>query len=131
MLFLIALIASPFISLCSHHDSSTGSGPSTPITYQAPRVAAPPAAGACPTVAGGDAGTFQQRSVTLPDLVGVNAQLAENQLKSLDLRNSMSSANPRYKMVLQASNWTVVSMYPPAGCTVHPYEQVELNVTKP
>ena len=43
----------------------------------------------------------------------------------------MSSANPKYKMVPQASNWTVVDMYPPAGCIVSPNDQIDLNVTKP
>jgi len=67
----------------------------------------------------------------LPELVGLNAQVAEDQLKSLGLRDSMSSANPDYKMVLVAKNWMVVSMEPPAGCSVSPDSEVDLNVTKP
>jgi len=71
------------------------------------------------------------KGITLPDLVGLNAQVAEDQLKSLGLKDSMSSANPNYKMVLAAKNWKVVSMEPAAGCNVAPDSEVDLAVTKP
>jgi beta-lactam-binding protein with PASTA domain len=73
----------------------------------------------------------QSTSVTLPDLVGLNAQVAEEQLKRIGLRDVMSSANPEYKMVLVAKNWQVVSQEPAAGCAVSQGAEVDLDVTKP
>jgi PASTA domain len=133
-LFFIALILAPVISLCGHHHQPSSGEQAPPTTYVTPKAAPPPLAGACPTTQNGEAtggDSSPKTSVTLPALVGLNAQVAEDQLKSLGLKDSMSSANPKYKMVLVAKNWTVVDMYPPAGCVVSQYDQVDLNVTKP
>jgi hypothetical protein len=133
--FIIALVVTPFLSLCSHHSSEPQPiGQGTPGQYQPLKTAPPPPAGTClttPSLLETADGTAQKTNITLPDLVGLNAQVAEDQLKKLDLNDSMTSANPDYKMVLEAKNWMVVSMYPPAGCAVSPYDEVSLNVTKP
>jgi hypothetical protein len=133
--FIIALVATPFLSLCSHHSSEPQTiGQGTPGQYLPLKPAPPPPAGTCLTTPGlpetAD-GTPQKTSITLPDLVGLNAQVAEDQLKKLDIEESMSSANPAYKAVFEPKNWMVVSMYPPAGCAVNPYDTVSLSVTKP
>jgi hypothetical protein len=70
-------------------------------------------------------------SITVPDMVGQNAADAENRLKSLGLTSvELSSANPDYKMVLVASNWTVVSIDPAPSCLVNRYDRVMVYVTK-
>jgi hypothetical protein len=134
LVFLIALVVAPFMSLCSHPSHPVGAGHETSATTQAPKAAPPPPPGVCPTtpnIEGAEDGSPGKRIITLPDLVGLNAQVAENHLRNLDLKDLMSSANPNYKIVLQALNWTVVDMYPPAGCTVSPYDRIDLSVTKP
>jgi hypothetical protein len=69
--------------------------------------------------------------ITVPDMVGQNAELAENRLKGLGLtRVELSSANPDYKSVWVASNWTVVSTDPAPGCVVNRYDRVVVYVTK-
>jgi len=42
----------------------------------------------------------------------------------------LSSANPDYKSVWVASNWTVVSTDPTPGCLVNRYDRVVVYVTK-
>jgi hypothetical protein len=82
----------------------------------------------CPaqTSNGGTAAT-----ITVPDLVGQNAGGVEDQLKSLGLNSvELSSANTGYKSVWVASNWTVVSTDPAAGCLVNRYDRVVVYVTK-
>lgn len=69
-------------------------------------------------------------SITVPDVVGQNAQAAETRLKGLGLTTDLSSANPEYKSVWVASNWTVVSTDPAPGCTVGRGRSVTVYVTK-
>jgi hypothetical protein len=69
--------------------------------------------------------------ITLPDITGVNAATAENQLKGLGIANVvLTSANPDYKSVWMASNWTVVSTDPAPGCAIGSGARVEVFVTK-
>lgn len=69
--------------------------------------------------------------VSMPDLVGQNAGGVEAQLKRLGLNNvELSSANPEYKSVWVASNWTVVSTDPAPGCDINAVQQVVIYVTK-
>ena len=69
--------------------------------------------------------------ITLPDIVGQNAGGVEDRLKSLGLTNvELSSANPDYKSLRVASNWTVVSTDPTPGCLVNRYDRVVVYVTK-
>ncbi|MCV6977157.1 Stk1 family PASTA domain-containing Ser/Thr kinase [Mycobacterium bourgelatii] len=71
-------------------------------------------------------------NITMPDLVGQNAGSVETRLKGLGLTTvELSSANPKYKSVWVASNWTVVSTDPNPGCIVGPYNSVVVYVTKP
>ena len=69
--------------------------------------------------------------ITVPDMVGQNAELAQNRLKGLGLTSvELSSANPDYKSVWVASNWTVVSTDPAPGCVVNRSNRVVVYVTK-
>ncbi|MGR6978387.1 PASTA domain-containing protein [Mycobacteroides abscessus] len=83
------------------------------------------AAKSCPTH------TPASGSVTMPDLVGQNAGGVESKLRSLGLASvGLSSANPNYKSVWKASNWTVVSTDPGPGCVISPHYPVTVYVTK-
>jgi hypothetical protein len=42
----------------------------------------------------------------------------------------LSSSNPKYSMVLRASNWTVTSIDPPPGTQVSANDPVIVKVTK-
>lgn len=82
----------------------------------------------CPTQTYGGAASSQ---VTMPDLVGQNAGGVEARLKGLGLTNvELSSANPEYKSVWVASNWTVVSSDPAPGCAINTSQPVIVYVTK-
>jgi hypothetical protein len=70
-------------------------------------------------------------NIAVPDMVGQNAGGVEDRLKGLGLTSvELSSANPDYKSVWVASNWTVVSTDPAAGCLVNRYYRVVVYVTK-
>lgn len=71
-------------------------------------------------------------NITMPDFIGQNAGGVEARLKGLGLTSvELSSANPKYKSVWVASNWTVVSTDPNPGCILGRYNSVVVYVTKP
>jgi beta-lactam-binding protein with PASTA domain len=71
-------------------------------------------------------------SITIPDVTGQNGKIAEQKLEDLGLTNvELSSANPKYSMVLLPANWTVVSIDPPPGTSVSAGDAVVVKVTKP
>jgi len=71
-------------------------------------------------------------NITMPDLLGQNAGGVERQLKDLGITSvELSSANPQYKSVWVASNWTVVSTDPGPGCAVGHDNVITVYVTKP
>lgn len=70
-------------------------------------------------------------TTTVPDVVGANAADAEKRLKSAGFANvHLESANPDYKSVWVASNWTVLSSDPAPGCIVRRAGSVTVYVTK-
>jgi hypothetical protein len=70
--------------------------------------------------------------ITMPDFIGQNAGGVEARLKGLGLTSvKLSSANPKYKSVWVASNWTVVSTDPNPGCVVGHDNLITVYVTKP
>jgi PASTA domain len=71
--------------------------------------------------------------ITIPDgLVGENAEIAQSKLEGLGLTKvELSSSNPKYSLVLRASNWTVTSIDPPPGTQVNANDPVIVKVTKP
>ena len=85
------------------------------VTESASRVVPSWNATAPPTTATAAAG-----SITISaDLTGQNANIAEDKLEALGLTNvTLSSANPKYTMVLLPEKWTVVSIEPAPGTTV-------------
>jgi beta-lactam-binding protein with PASTA domain len=71
-------------------------------------------------------------SITIPDLTGQNAKIAEDKLEALGLTNvTLSSATTKYTMVLAPENWKVVSIEPTPGSAVSSNDDVILKVTKP
>lgn len=75
--------------------------------------------------------TVATGTVAMPGLVGLKAGDVESQLKSLGINSvALSSANPNYKSVWKASNWTVVSTDPGPGCMISPHYPVTVYVTK-
>jgi hypothetical protein len=76
--------------------------------------------------------TAKAGSITIPDLKGQNAKIAEDKLEALGLTNvTLASATTKYTMVLAPQNWTVVSSDPGAGTSVSASDDVILKVTKP
>jgi beta-lactam-binding protein with PASTA domain len=70
--------------------------------------------------------------ITLPEVAGQNAQIVYKKLDKLGLTDvTLSSANPKYSMVIDYSNWTVVSIEPAAGTSVDADDPVVVKVTKP
>ena len=69
--------------------------------------------------------------ITIPDVAGQNAERIQKHLEALGLTDvSLSSANPKYSMVLLPENWTVVSIEPAPGTAVSADEPVVVKVTK-
>ncbi len=70
--------------------------------------------------------------VTIPDVAGQNAEIAQSKLEKLGLTNvSLASANPNYSVVLLVRNWTVVGIEPAPGTVVRGDDPVVVKVTKP
>jgi hypothetical protein len=111
--------------------SSQTSSPST-ITVTRPASTVSSAASA-PSVSGREPSTaIASASIIIPDVAGENGKIAEQKLENLGLTNvTLSSANPKYSMVLLPANWTVVSTDPPAGTSVSAGDAVVVKVTKP
>lgn len=67
----------------------------------------------------------------VPGIVGANAADAETRLKSAGFTTvTLESANPHYKSVWVASNWTVLSSDPAPGCTASRSGSITVYVTK-
>jgi hypothetical protein len=69
--------------------------------------------------------------ITMPDQIGQNAGNVEARLKELGVSSlALMSANPTYKSVWVASNWTVVSTDPAPGCVINASQSISVYVTK-
>jgi beta-lactam-binding protein with PASTA domain len=76
--------------------------------------------------------TARAASITIPDLTGQNAKIAENKLEVLGITDvEFASATTKYQNVFSPANWTVVSIEPAPGSTVSSSDTVVLKVTKP
>ncbi len=70
--------------------------------------------------------------ITIPEVADRNAEIVRKELEKLGLKSvNLSSANPKYKMVVNAANWTAVSIEPAPGTVVSADDTVILKVTKP
>jgi hypothetical protein len=70
--------------------------------------------------------------ITIPDLIGQNAKIAEDQLKALGFTNvELASATPKYQNVFVPANWTVIGIEPAPGTAVNASDDVVVKVTKP
>jgi beta-lactam-binding protein with PASTA domain len=71
--------------------------------------------------------------VSMPNLVGVNAKAAQDQLGTLGISShnvTFGSADPHASVVILAANWTVTAQSVPAGTTVSASTKVVLTVVK-
>jgi beta-lactam-binding protein with PASTA domain len=110
--------ASLLLAACG---GTTATSPSTvTVTQSTSAVGAPPVTkSATPS------------QITIPDVTGQNAEIAQKKLEDLGLTDvSLASANPKYSMVLLAKNWTVVSVEPAPGTVVKADDPVIVKVTK-
>lgn len=71
-------------------------------------------------------------AITIPDLIGQNAKIAQNKLTALGFTNiELASATPKYQNVFVPANWTVVGIEPAPGTAVNAGDTVVVKVTKP
>lgn len=69
--------------------------------------------------------------LTVPDVTGQNAEIAREHLEDMGFTEvSLSSANPKYSVVVLATNWTVVSIEPGPGTVVNSDDQIVVKVYK-
>ena len=69
-------------------------------------------------------------SVTVPDVVGMNLQSAQERLRALGLGTSSSDATGQGRMQLWDRNWEVVGQSPAAGTEVSIGTSVDMSVKK-
>ena len=69
--------------------------------------------------------------ITIPEVHGQNAEIVRKKLEKLGLTDvSLSSANPKYSVVVLASNWAAVSIEPRSGTVVSSDDPVVVKVYK-
>jgi hypothetical protein len=116
--------------------SMSGTGGAKPVGASSAHPTQPPAGqpgkptqpAAVPKTATTTAGQI----VTMPDIVGVNAAVAEDQLHRLGLRNlEFTSGDKRYLLVLVLRNWTVTKQSVAAGTRVDKTAPIVLTCVKP
>ena len=106
------------LAACAGHTSPS---PSTVTVTQHSAFAEPSAASTSAAAS----------QVTIPDVKGRNAEIVRKNLEDLGLTEvSLSSANPKYSVVILASNWTAVSIEPPPGTVVSSGDPVVVKVYK-
>jgi hypothetical protein len=98
----VALAAVALVAACGTNNTAP---PSTVTVTSEPRVAAPASTTEPPA-----------GPITIPDVAGQNAEIVRNKLEKKGLTDvNLLSANPKYTVVVLASNWTVVSIEPAPG----------------
>jgi hypothetical protein len=79
-----------------------------------------------------DTHTPRSDAVTMPDVVGLNAAVAQDQLNELGLTNlRFASGDKRYRVVLVVRNWSVTKQSTPAGTQVDKATLIVLTCVKP
>jgi hypothetical protein len=69
--------------------------------------------------------------ITIPEVSGQNAEIVRKKLEKMGLSDvSLSSSNPKYSVVVLASNWTCVSIEPAPGTVVKSDDPVVVKVYK-
>jgi beta-lactam-binding protein with PASTA domain len=69
--------------------------------------------------------------ITIPEVSGQNAEIVRKNLEKMGPTDvSLSSSNPKYSMVMLASNWTCVSIEPSPGTVVKSDDPVVVKVYK-
>lgn len=124
-MLLRLLITAAALSLMGCAGSSPAPSASTVTVTQPRAVAAPPAVAPNTTTPATSTG------ITIPEVAGQNAEIVRKHLEQLGLTDvSLASDNPKYKMVIMAANWTVVSIEPAPGTVVQGSDPVVVKVTK-
>lgn len=109
-----------------------GTSSTHPAQSPAAKPSQPPAAKPTRTAAAAQTPTPVPETVTMPDVVGLNAAAAEDQLHRLGLRNlRFVSGDKRYLMVLVLHNWTVTRQSVAAGTRVDKTAPIVLTCVKP
>jgi beta-lactam-binding protein with PASTA domain len=98
---------------------------SAPSSMNTPTSSAPSASSTLDTTTDGS-----DTSVTVPDVVGMNLQSAQESLRALGLRTSSSDATGQGRMQLWDRNWEVVGQSPAAGTQVSIGTSVDMSVKK-
>lgn len=96
-----------------------------PSSTHAPTFSAPSTSSTLDTDTDGS-----DTSVTVPDVVGMNLQSAQERLRALGLRTSSSDATGQGRMQLWDRNWEVVGQSPAAGTEVSIGTSVDRSVKK-
>ncbi len=116
--FIALLLGAFVLAACGSQGSPSPSTVTvTPPQYSA--VPEPAPTSAAPT------------QITIPEVSGQNAEIVRKNLEKMGLTDvSLSSANPKYGVVVLASNWTCVSIEPAPGTVVKSDDPVVVKVYK-
>jgi PASTA domain len=124
-LIAIAIITPAIPLLLSACGSNTAAPPVT-VTKTTAAAQSP-----APTVQAPTSTAKPAAQIVIPQVVGQNAEIVRKRLEGLGLTDvNLSSANPKYSVVVLASNWTVVSIEPAPGTSVNADDPVVVKVTK-
>jgi hypothetical protein len=115
----VALLPAAFVLVACGTEGITRPSTVTVTPPQFSAVAEPTSTSAAPT------------QITIPEVSGQNAELVRKNLEKMGLTDvSLSSANPKYSVVVLASNWTCVSVEPAPGTVVTSGDPVVVKVYK-
>jgi beta-lactam-binding protein with PASTA domain len=121
MMAAISIAATVLAFALAACGSQTSTSPSTVTITQHSAFAEPSAAST----------SAMPSQITVPEVKGQNAEIVRKNLEKLGLTDvNLSSANPKYGVVVLASNWTAVSIEPPPGTVVSSDDPVVVKVYK-
>jgi hypothetical protein len=115
----IALLLAAFVLAACTSQGTVSPSTVTVTPSQRSAVAEPASTSAAPT------------QINIPEVSGQNAEIVRKKLEKMGLTDvSLSSANPKYSVVVLASNWTCVSIEPAPGTVVMSDDPVVVKVYK-
>jgi hypothetical protein len=139
VLLAVLCISGLVLSMSGGKDGKPAAAPAAPDTHTSQGGAAP--SGNAKTSAAPKQDAPKQdppkqdqpsNIATMPDVVGMNAALAEDRLDKLGLKNlKFASGDKRYQFVLVVQNWTVTKQSTPAGTKVDKSTLIVLTCVKP
>jgi hypothetical protein len=124
-------LASLALALAACSSGQTTSSPSTVTVTQPQRSTVAVAAPGAPPTQVATTTAAASSELTIPEVSGQNAEIVRKKLENMGLTDvNLSSANPKYSVVVLASNWTVVSIEPAPGTVVNANDPVVVKVYK-